>query len=177
MSVLRRLLAALAVVVTVLPAAGCAEPSWRAAVIMPSTAAARVDRASVQTIACRYDQQAVPCGDYLFRRLLPMMENRPNISDLVVTQASAQCRMQGPGTLCELSARVRFTQGGRSWPVRVDMRYRAPVHQPYVAQARSAADPLSDPSVGSLAPMRDVLDRLVASIIQESERAARLGAS
>ena len=157
-----------------LAVASCAQPSWRAAPQGPSTALARVDRASVMAIACRYDRQPVPCGDYLLQRLLPMLENRPEIRDLVLSDAHATCRAEGAGTLCELSARVSFTQGGRTWPVRVDARYRAPEHVPYAGSAR--ANPLADSSIVALSPVRDVLDRLVASVAYESERATRVAA-
>jgi hypothetical protein len=159
-----------------LAAAACTQPSWQASPQPISTALARVDRASVMATACFYDRQPVPCGDYLLQHLVPMLDNRPQIRDLVISEAIARCRAEGIGTLCELSARVRFTQGGRSWPVRVDMRYRAPEHQAYVVGARYAPNPLADASFVPLAPMRDVLDRLVASIALESERATRLGA-
>jgi hypothetical protein len=156
--------------------AACTQPSWQAAPQSFSTALGRVDRASVMATACFYDRQPVPCGDYLLQRLVPMLDNRPQIRDLVISDATARCRAEGVGTLCEVSARVRFTQGGRAWPVRVDMRYRAPEHQAYVAGARYAPNPLGDSSLMALAPVRDVLDRLVASIAQESERATRLSA-
>lgn len=165
------------VVLLCLAMAACAQPGWRAVPPSASTALARVDRGSVQAIACRYDRQPVPCGDYLLQRLVPMLDNRPEIRELALSEASAQCRADGAGTLCELSARVRFVQGGRTWPVRVDMRYRAPEHQAYVASARPSPNPLGDPAITALAPVRDVLDRLVASIAQESERAMRVRAS
>ena len=157
-----------------LSAAACTQPSWQASPQPVSTALMRVDRASVMATACFYDRQPVPCGDYLLQRLVPMLDNRPQIRDLVISDAVARCRAEGVGTLCEVSARVRFTQGGRTWPVRVDMRYRAPEHRPFVVGARYAPNPLADSSFAPLAPVRDVLDRLVASIAQESERATRI---
>jgi hypothetical protein len=155
----------------------CTQPSWRAVPSSAGTALARVDRASVLAIACRYDRQPVSCGDYLLQRLVPLLENRPEIRDLALSDASANCRAEGVGTLCELTARVSFTQGGRTWPVRVDMRYRAPEHVAYVASARHSPNPLADSAIGALSPVRDVLDRLVASIAYESERATRIRAS
>jgi hypothetical protein len=160
-----------------LAAAACTtQPSWQASPQPISTALMRVDRGSVMAAACFYDRQPVPCGDYLLQRLVPMLDNRPQIRDLSLSDTVARCRADGAGTLCEVSSRVRFTQAGRTWPVRVDMRYRAPEHQAYVVGARYAPNPLADASFAPLAPIRDVLDRLVASIAQESERATRVSA-
>lgn len=156
----------------VLALAACApQPRWSSAPAGPP-ALARVDRTSVLGMACRTDRQSVPCGDYLLGRLVPMLERRPEIRDLSIADASAVCRPDGRGTICEVTARVRFSQDGRTWPLRVDMRYRAPEHVAYVPSAR--ANPLANEADASLAPLRDVLDRLVASIALESDRAARV---
>lgn len=166
-----------AALLTILAATACTpQPRWQVAPAGPS-ALARIDRAAIFGMACRADRQSVPCGDYLLARLVPMLERRPDLRDLSIADASAACRPEGRGTVCELSARVLFMQDGRTWPLRVDMRYRAPEHVAYSASARSAASRLADSADPSLAPLRDVLDRLVASIALESDRAARIRAS
>ncbi|MBL8836680.1 MAG: hypothetical protein JNL66_10560 [Alphaproteobacteria bacterium] len=149
------------------------QPRWSVA---PAAASAlsRVDRTSVLGIICRADRQTVPCGDYLLNRLVPMLERRPEIRDLSIADANANCRPDGRGTICDLTARVRFVQDGRTWPLRVDMRYRAPEHFAYAASARGGSNPLANASDPALAPLRDVIDRLVASIALESERASRI---
>ena len=151
------------------------QPRWSVAPAGPS-GLSRVDRASVLGIVCRADRQSVPCGDHLLSRLVPMLDRRPEIRDLSIAEANANCRPDGRGTICDLTARVRFMQDGRAWPLRVDMRYRAPEHYAYSASTRGGGNPLANTSDPSLSPLRDVIDRLVASIALESERASRIRA-
>ena len=171
--VVRHAAAMLAILAAAASAACSPQPRWSVAPAGPS-ALSRVDRASVLGMVCRSDRQTVPCGDYLLNRLVPLLERRPEIRDLSIADASATCRPEGRGTICELSARVRFVQDGRTWPLRVDMRYRAPEHFAYAASARGGGNPLANTSDPSLAPLRDVIDRLVASIALESDRATRV---
>lgn len=172
-----RLRAAALAIVGAAAVASCApQPRWSVAPAGPS-ALSRIDRTSVLGIVCRSDRQTVPCGDYLLNRLVPMVERKPEMRDLSIADANANCRPDGRGTVCELSARVRFVQDGRTWPLRVDMRYRAPEHYTYRASASGGGNPLANTSDPALAPLRDVIDRLVASIALESERASRIRGS
>lgn len=172
-----RLRAAALAIVGAAAVASCApQPRWSVAPAGPS-ALSRIDRTSVLGIVCRSDRQTVPCGDYLLNRLVPMVERKPEMRDLSIADANANCRPDGRGTVCELSARVRFVQDGRTWPLRVDMRYRAPEHYAYRASASGGGNPLANTSDPALAPLRDVIDRLVASIALESERASRIRGS